>query len=81
MEKETDILAIENRALQRRIYILVATYTPLRIAKRDSLKNLKDRIVKLIDSGTQKLDIELIRNKPTPDGDATVSFLLRNHPI
>lgn len=82
VEKETDILAIEKTGHYDGVYhILGGNIYTTQDSQEEGflLKNLKDRIVKLIDSGAPKSDIELIfAINPTPDGDATVSFLLRN---
>lgn len=80
VEKETDILAIEKTGHYNGTYHILGgnIYTINDQPDNFILVNFKNRLTKLKDSNPEQ-SIELIMAlNPTPDGDATASFLTRN---
>lgn len=80
VEKETDILAIEKTGHYNGTYHILGgnIYTINDQPDNFILANFKSRLEKL-KNGNSAQSIELIMAlNPTPDGDATASFLIRN---
>lgn len=80
VEKETDILAIEKTGHYGGVYhILGGTIYAMQNTGTEDfiLTNLKKRLEKLNNIENEAIELIFALN-PTPDGDATVSFLTRN---
>ena len=81
VEKETDILAIEKTGHYNGTYHILGGNIYAINEQPDNfiINNFKNRLEKLKSGNQDHQTIELIMAlNPTPDGDATTSFLIRN---
>lgn len=77
VEKETDILAIEKTGHYSGTYHILGGNIYSINENPFILNNLKNRLNKLVKDERQNIELVIALN-PTPDGDATASFLARD---
>ncbi len=80
VEKETDILAIEKTGHYNGTYHILGgnIYTINEQTDNLILTNFKNRLIKFKNAHPEQSVELIIALNPTPDGDATASFLIRN---